>query len=181
MLLGESWIRELRDKVVIDLGCGEGDEAIDLARRGVAKIIGIDIREPALGRARLKAAQLLGLEGVCQFALSTGEKADAVFDITMSITVHGYGELLDALRFGMREMIGGALFLRSVSRHGRSQMMLQCPRGQWSKLEYAPLGIDPARFAPRPFRSRHRCGVCSPSAGCLQKRVTGCFWRSWRD
>lgn len=42
---------------VLDAGCGSGDTAIDLARRGLA-VLGIDIVEAAIAQAREKAAAL---------------------------------------------------------------------------------------------------------------------------
>jgi SAM-dependent methyltransferase len=45
---------------VIDIGCGCGDTAIAMARRGAA-VWGLDISEPMLGRARERA---VGLDGV---------------------------------------------------------------------------------------------------------------------
>jgi colanic acid/amylovoran biosynthesis glycosyltransferase len=74
------------------------------------------------------------------------------FGVTMSFDIHGYGELHDPVGTRLTDRIGGATFVRSISRQGRGQAMLSCDRDQWSKLEYAPLGIDPVAFAPRPFR-----------------------------
>jgi glycosyltransferase involved in cell wall biosynthesis len=48
--------------------------------------------------------------------------------------------------------VKGALFVRSISRHGRGQLMLSCDRSQWTKLIYVPLGIDPSKFAPKSSR-----------------------------
>ena len=40
---------------VLDLGCGHGRHALELARRGVA-VVGLDYSEPALALARANAA-----------------------------------------------------------------------------------------------------------------------------
>ena len=42
-------------KMVIDFGCGEGDDSIEMVRRGAGRVIGIDIRNDVLNVARQKA------------------------------------------------------------------------------------------------------------------------------
>jgi SAM-dependent methyltransferase len=80
VLLGDTLFDELRGKVVIDFGCGEGDDAIALAKNQARRVIGIDIRESLLERARLKAHHR-GVEEVCHFCTHTDEKADAIVSI----------------------------------------------------------------------------------------------------
>jgi len=80
ILLGKKLIDQLRDKVVIDFGCGYGNEAIDLISHGVSRVIGVDIQDRYLDNARAKAAEL-GLEDKCQFSYSTKVKADAIISI----------------------------------------------------------------------------------------------------
>jgi 2-polyprenyl-3-methyl-5-hydroxy-6-metoxy-1,4-benzoquinol methylase len=80
VLLGDHVFDQLRGKVVIDFGCGEGDDAIALAKNCACRVIGMDIREAVLERARAKARQE-GVENVCQFCTNTEERADAVVSI----------------------------------------------------------------------------------------------------
>ena len=80
VLLGEEILTRIRERIVIDFGCGEGLEALDLAGRGARRVIGIDIREDVLSGARQKAISA-GLEGVCQFATSTNERADIIVSL----------------------------------------------------------------------------------------------------
>lgn len=75
------------------------------------------------------------------------------FPVTMSFGVYGFGELHDPVGTRLAGRIQGALFVRSISRHGRGQLMLSCPRSEWSKLIYVPLGIDATEFAPGPPRT----------------------------
>jgi colanic acid/amylovoran biosynthesis glycosyltransferase len=70
------------------------------------------------------------------------------FPVTMSFAVHGFGELHNPAETHLAECIQNAVFVRSISRHGRGQMMLSCDRGEWSKLIYVPLGIDVSEFVP---------------------------------
>lgn len=79
VLLGESILEQLRGKVVIDFGCGEGDDAIALAKGYALRVIGIDIRESVLETARAKA--LRNRVENCQFCLHTSEPADAIVSI----------------------------------------------------------------------------------------------------
>lgn len=79
-LLGEHVFDQLRGKVVIDFGCGEGDDAIALAKNCARRVIGMDIRESVLERAREKARRE-GVESICQFCTNTGERVDAVVSI----------------------------------------------------------------------------------------------------
>lgn len=45
VVLGDRVLDQLRGKVVIDFGCGEGDDAIALAKSYALRVIGLDIRE----------------------------------------------------------------------------------------------------------------------------------------
>lgn len=77
VLLGDRLADSMNGKVVVDFGCGEGDEAIEIALQGARKVIGIDLREPLLERAREKAAAA-GLAQRCLFLQAVHEKADAI-------------------------------------------------------------------------------------------------------
>jgi ubiquinone/menaquinone biosynthesis C-methylase UbiE len=80
VLFGPAIWRELEGKTVIDFGCGAGAEAIEIAQRGAAKVIGIDIRETMLSEAR-QAAREAGVSDRCLFMNGTDEKADVVLSI----------------------------------------------------------------------------------------------------
>ena len=87
------------------------------------------------------------------FSATVALIATHIFPVTMSFGVYGYGELHDPGKSHLRDRISGALFVRSISRNGRGQLMLSCDQREWSKLYYVPLGIDPAEFPPRTQRS----------------------------
>jgi colanic acid/amylovoran biosynthesis glycosyltransferase len=82
------------------------------------------------------------------FSATVALIAARTFPVTMSFGVYGYGELHNPSESHLAELIEGALFVRSISRHGRGQLMLSSDRKQWPKLIYVPLGIDAAEFAP---------------------------------
>jgi colanic acid/amylovoran biosynthesis glycosyltransferase len=106
------------------------------------------------------------------------------FPVTMSFTVHGFGELYDPAGTHLPERIKDALFVRSISQYGRSQLMLACDRSAWPKLTYVPLGIDAAEFPPLRERSafsppRVVCvGRLSPEKGqSLLLEAAALLWR----
>lgn len=81
------------------------------------------------------------------FSATVALLAARTFPVTMSFGVYGFGELHNPTETGLADRVAGALFVRSISRHGRGQLMLSCERDQWSKFFYVPLGIDAAEFA----------------------------------
>ncbi len=75
-----------------------------------------------------------------------------VFPITMSATIHGSAEFDDTVGFQLAEKVKRASFICAISNFGRSQLLRVTPYAEWDKIEVSPLGIDPAVYAPRPFR-----------------------------
>jgi SAM-dependent methyltransferase len=71
---------DVAGKTVIDFGCGEGHECVELAQRGARKVIGVDIRSELLERARELAIRH-GVAETCKFAQRTQEKADMVISL----------------------------------------------------------------------------------------------------
>jgi len=77
-LLGTSL--DVAHKTVIDFGCGEGQQSIELAKRGAGRVIGIDIRPELLQHAR-KLAHHHGVSKRCEFASATQEQADLIISL----------------------------------------------------------------------------------------------------
>jgi len=80
VLMGDGLFTMIAGRVVIDFGCGEGDDAIEMAKSGAARVTGIDIREDVLQKARQKAAAA-GVHDVCHFGCSATESADVVVSV----------------------------------------------------------------------------------------------------
>lgn len=78
--MGEAFFRSIQGKTVVDFGCGEGTEAIEMARKGAAKVMGIDIREDVLSIARQKAGAA-GVQDRCSFGTSASELADIIVSL----------------------------------------------------------------------------------------------------
>jgi len=72
--------RDLAGKTVVDFGCGEGDAAIELARRGTRQVLGIDIREEVLAVARRKALAS-GVDRICSFVRTAQDPADVILSL----------------------------------------------------------------------------------------------------
>lgn len=91
--LGEDIFSRVADKVVIDFGCGEGADAVEMAANGAKRVIGIDVREDVLKTAREKARKA-AVEDRCSFATSTNELADFVVSMDAFEHFADPGEIL---------------------------------------------------------------------------------------
>jgi SAM-dependent methyltransferase len=123
ILLGDEIFRKSAGKVVIDFGCGEGDDAIEMAGRGAQRVTGIDIREDLLEIAKQKALSA-GLQDTCLFGFSTKELADVVVSLdafehfadpaavlrSMSTLLRPAGEVLVSFGPTWYHPLGGHLF-----------------------------------------------------------------------
>ena len=79
-LLGERLLTEIRDKDVIDFGCGDGAETIELAVAGARTVTGVDIQTERFAAARSRAT----LAGVADRVRFTPQ-ADRLADVIVSI------------------------------------------------------------------------------------------------
>ena len=79
-MLGHSLVDRIRGKVVIDFGCGPGAEAIEMARLGARRVIGVDISEKWLRIARA-AAEDAKVSDRCVFCTTPTEPADLIVSL----------------------------------------------------------------------------------------------------
>ena len=86
------------------------------------------------------------------YCSTVGLIATRIFPISMSVTFHGQAEFANPVGFRLPEKIQASLFCRTISLHGRSQMLKVISYREWPKIEVTFLGVDPQEFAPRPFR-----------------------------
>lgn len=96
MLLGADLLDQLRDKVVIDFGCGDGLQAVEMAQHGARRVIGVDILDDSLQRARVHASQA-GVSDRCVFVNHTEEKADAVVSLDAFEHFDNPAQILDIM------------------------------------------------------------------------------------
>lgn len=78
-LFGNSIWDEIQGKVVIDFGCGQGAEAIEIAHRGAERVYGIDVLDRWLAIAEEKALKA-GCRNVA-FGRTPAEVADVIVSI----------------------------------------------------------------------------------------------------
>ncbi len=96
ILLGPAILDRLRHRTVVDFGCGDGDEAIQFARAGASKVIGVDIREECLERAR-RAAAAAGVAHLCEFTTAAPGHADVIVSIDAFEHFARPAEILEAM------------------------------------------------------------------------------------
>jgi len=80
----------IRGAVALDYCCGNGEVAIELAKHGASRVVGIDLSPVAVENAR-ELARLAGVDAVCEFLVMDAEHtefADGTFDV-----IHEYGAL----------------------------------------------------------------------------------------
>jgi ubiquinone/menaquinone biosynthesis C-methylase UbiE len=76
---------------VLDVGCGSGRYAIEYARRGAARVVGLDYSENMLTLAR-QLAQAGGVADCCEFVHGdfADFRSDEPFDLSIAIGVFDY-------------------------------------------------------------------------------------------
>jgi SAM-dependent methyltransferase len=80
VLFGPSVWRHVVGKTVIDMGSGKGLEAVEAARRGARRVIGVEILAKELHEARDNAARA-GVADRCVFTTRADERADVILSI----------------------------------------------------------------------------------------------------
>jgi SAM-dependent methyltransferase len=122
-LLGKRFLQTLKGKTIIDFGCGEGLEAVELARNGAGRVFGIDIRANVLEIAK-RHAIAAGVQDICQFGLTAEEPADIIISLdsfehysdpigvlhTMSSLLKPHGKVIAAFGPTWYHPFGGHLF-----------------------------------------------------------------------
>lgn len=96
MLLGADFWRDIKDKVVLDFGCGTGAESVEMAQRGARRVIGIDIQKRFLQVAREHAARR-HVADRCEFATETDERVDVIVSIDSFEHFDNPAEILEVM------------------------------------------------------------------------------------
>ena len=81
----------VKDRTFLDVGCGNGMYSLELARRGAAKVVGIDIAEVMIDLCR-KSSQEKNLDDRCTFIQTDllDYKPQATFDVSFGIGLFDY-------------------------------------------------------------------------------------------
>jgi len=103
----------LRDRSVVDLGCGFGWFCRWARANGAARVLGLDVSENMLARARAATAD--GAVGYGKADLERFDLPTAAFDLAYSSLALHYVENLDGLLATVREaLVPGGSFVFSV-------------------------------------------------------------------
>ncbi|WP_174278723.1 TIGR04290 family methyltransferase [Sphingomonas bacterium] len=157
---------DLTGKTVLDIGCNAGFYSVEMARRGAARVLGIDSDERYLDQARL-ATRTLGFAEVEFRNLSVydvgslGERFDLV--IFMGVLYHLRHPLL-ALDL-IRDHVAGDLML--------FQTMQQGSTAPWQPIEDHPFH-KPGTFDPPAFFD----DPAYPRMHFIERRFAG-DWTNW--
>ncbi len=91
-------IDPLKDKTVLDIGCGSGPYVVEAARNGCRLVVGLDMAAGMLELARQRACDA-GLADKCKFILGTfpQDSPEGTFDYAIVMGVMDYIE--DPLKF----------------------------------------------------------------------------------
>ena len=81
----------IRDRKFLDVGCGNGMYSLELATKGAAKVVGIDISEVMIGVCRQSSEQK-GLSDRCTFLQTDllDYKPESSFDVSFGIGLFDY-------------------------------------------------------------------------------------------
>ena len=127
---------------VLDVGCGEGRFAAELARRGFA-VVGVDVAEEPLRRARARDP---GLELRIVPAEGRWPLADASFDLVWAgETIEHVADTVGWLSEVHRVLRGGGRLLLSTPAHGRLRMLALALSGTRFERHFDPRA-DHLRF-----------------------------------
>lgn len=96
VLFGPDVWTELGGKTVLDFGCGEGKEAVEIAAHGAAHVTGIDIRGDLLAKA-VARAQAAGVESFCSFSTAVSGQFDVVLSLDSMEHFADPGRILAAM------------------------------------------------------------------------------------
>jgi len=80
VLFGPGIWGEVCGRQVVDFGCGEGRDTIEMLQRGAHRVVGVDILERSLERAR-QAAREAGVADRCEFSDRVTTQADVVISV----------------------------------------------------------------------------------------------------
>jgi 2-polyprenyl-3-methyl-5-hydroxy-6-metoxy-1,4-benzoquinol methylase len=95
----------IKDRTFLDVGCGNGMYSLELARKGAARVVGIDIAEVMIGLCK-KSSEDQNLSDRCTFIQTDllDYKPESSFDVSFGIGLFDYiSDPLPVLK-GMKEV-----------------------------------------------------------------------------
>jgi glycosyltransferase involved in cell wall biosynthesis len=101
---------------------------------------------------RLKRAGITHLHSV--YSTTVALILSRVFDVHLSMTLHGPAEFTDPEGFAIHDKVRAAEVVCAISYFGRSQIMLWSAADDWHKLYVTPLGVDSTGWKLAEFREK---------------------------
>ncbi len=154
-----AWLAPRAGERILDLGCGEGKLALEIAATG-AQVVGVDISDDLLARARERGLDARAMDGE---ALSFESEFDAVFS---NAALH-WMQRPDAVIAG----VGGALkpggrFVAEFGGHGNVAAIVTALRAI-AKAR----GVDPAYAGPWFFPAAEEYAALLEAGGFTVERI----------
>lgn len=160
---------------VLDIGCGWGGLALDLARRDEADVLGITLSTEQLAMAIDRAATA-GLSPSCRFALQDYRQVDGTFDRIVSVGMfeHVGAHYYDAFFSKLRELLArdGVALLHFIGRADGPSAT-----NPWIAKYIFPGGYTPA--LSEVMRSIERCGLFATDIEILRLHYAETL-KEWR-
>ena len=157
---------------VLDLGCGEGRHALEMAKRGY-RVTGVDITEPLLDIARANAAQQqveVQFEQHDMRSLPWENSFDAAYCVWGSFGVfdeQGNSDLLKAVYHVLKS--GGRLLIEN---HSLETLLLNFEIGnRWHTIGELLLHLEERRFDPTTSRLEDNWIFIDQSTGQIEREA----------
>jgi ubiquinone/menaquinone biosynthesis C-methylase UbiE len=111
-------IEPLAERTVLDIGCGSGPYAVEAAKRGARRVVGIDLAEGMLDLARRRAAAL-GVAERCEFVQGAfpAEAPQEMFDYAIVMGVMDYVAKPEEFLSVLAQRVGRRAVLSFPSTH----------------------------------------------------------------
>ena len=157
---------DLSGKTVLDIGCNAGFYAMEMKRRGAARVLGLDYDEDYLAQARF-AAEVQGLD--IEFRQMSvydvgqlGERFDVVFFIGVLYHLRHPLLALDLIR---EHVAGDLLVFQSLQRGSNAVLPLAEDYGFWETAIFDDPGYPRLHFIERSY-SHDNTNWWAPNAAC---------------
>lgn len=110
-------IGDLSGRTVLDLGCGTGRFSIESAKRGAARVVGLDFA-PSMIEFSRRVAREMGVSDRCEFMVGdvASHRFDEKFDIVLAMGLFDYIERPEPLFQGIARL-APKKFIASFPRH----------------------------------------------------------------
>jgi 2-polyprenyl-3-methyl-5-hydroxy-6-metoxy-1,4-benzoquinol methylase len=159
---------DVRDKSILDIGCGSGVYSVELAKRGAGRVLGLDFSEPMLAIARASARKF-GVADRIEFVRDeflAHHFGNEQFDVAIALGVFDYLEHPGPFLAKMSKLTRGTLiasFPKFSLIRGTARRLRYRLTGRGDVFYYSPEKIG--RLAESAGLRRHRLVRIDSSGG----------------